>query len=171
MPLSLALPRSLMPGVALLASLGGCQCGADPSPTPPDPTPAAAASAAPEAPGVAMEPGAGEKPAREIVGASQILVAYKGAELAAPTVTRSKDEARRRAEEVLAQLQEGKASFEELARRYSDDVSKAAGGAMGNFERSALPPALADAAFTLVVGDTSGVIETGRGFHIVRRTR
>ena len=91
--------RPRTPIAALLVLFSGCQCGADPSPAPP-PDPAPAASAAPEPPAVPPEPSAAERPAREIVGASQILVAFKGAELAAPAVTRSKDQARRRAEEL-----------------------------------------------------------------------
>lgn len=176
MPLRLPAPpsaRRLAPWLVLLAPLGGCQCGNSASPTTSAPAPLASAPAeapAPEASAVSPAPTA-DPNARQVVGASQIVIAWKGAELAPPTVTRSKDDARKLAEEVLAELKASKTPFEDLARRHSDDISKAAGGAMGNFERSAVPPALADAAFSLEPGTTSDLIETPRGFHILRRTR
>lgn len=99
------------------------------------------------------------------------MIAYKGAELAPKQVTRSKDEARKRAEEVLAKLKADKTKLAELATTYSDDASKVAGGAIGNFERNAMPPAFSDAAFGLEVGALSEIVETPRGFHIILRTR
>lgn len=166
--------RLLAPALALAASLGGCQCGpgAAPSPAPPESASAAAASAAPD-PSASAPPAAGAEapPALRIVGLAQILVVYKGAELAPPGVTRAKADAQRRAEEALARLRDDKGTFEELAKQYSDDPTKVIGGAMGNYERSALPGELADAAFALEVGQTSAIIETARGFHILRRIR
>ena len=175
-PASSTIPRLALALTLLAPALlpaGGCQCSSPSSSPAPAGSVAPATSAAPSA--SALTPGpyaplAEPEPPR-FVGASQILIAYKGAELAPPTVTRTKEDARKRAEEALAKLTEGKSSLEELAKTWSDDVSKVAGGAMGNFERSAVPPALADAAFALQVGQTSGIIETARGFHILRRTR
>lgn len=115
-------------------------------------------------------PSASGPPEREIVGALQILVAYKGAQGAAKTVTRSKDDAKARAVEALTKVKGGK-PFAEVAKEYSDDASKAAGGAMGNFERGAFPKAFSDVAFALEVGATSDVVETPRGFHVIQRTR
>jgi PPIC-type PPIASE domain len=170
-----ATKRLIAPVLALLSPLCGCQCGAGADPSP---APAASASAAPAESALAGAPAAPAESAAEaapaepkIVGASQILVAYKGAELAGPAVTRSRQEARKRADEALARLTDGKATFEELAQQVSDDPTRVVGGAMGNFERGAMPPAFSDAAFALRVGQTSGVVETARGFHIVRRVR
>jgi peptidyl-prolyl cis-trans isomerase NIMA-interacting 1 len=160
------------PALALLASLGGCQCGSgEPTSTPtPAEAPPAPVAAAPASGTPATTASEAPEPPR-FVGASQILVAFKGAELASPTVTRSREAAKARAEEALAKLVDGKATFEELASQYSDDPTRAVGGVMGNFERRAMPPAFADAAFALDIGQTSGVVETARGFHIVRRSR
>lgn len=108
---------------------------------------------------------------REIVGAAHILIAYKGAELAPKEVTRSKADAKKRAEEVLAKLKADKTKFSELATTYSDDASKVTGGAIGNFERNAMPSAFSEVAFGLEVGALSEVVETPRGFHIIQRTR
>ncbi|EYF02455.1 peptidylprolyl isomerase [Chondromyces apiculatus] len=165
--------------LTLLATLSGCQSGsgADPSASP-------AASGSPPASAIPPAASASEPPLHngtpptlttaevpEIIGASQILIAYKGAELAPPTVTRSRDDAQKRATEALTQLEQGKTSFEDLARTWSDDTSKTVNGAMGNFKRGVFPPALDDAAFKLKVGETSGLVETPRGFHILRRSR
>src|SRR4051812_34550184 len=61
-----------------------------------------------------------QAPQEERVGASHVLVAYKGAMRAAPTVTRSKDEARKRAQEVAKKARSG-GDFTALAKEYSDD--------------------------------------------------
>jgi hypothetical protein len=128
--------------------------------------PAASASAAPSGYAEAR------LPEREIAGAAQILVAYKGAEVAPKGVTRSKDEAKKRAEEALAKIKKEKMPFEEAAKKYSDDEASAKiGGAIGNFEKNAMPEAFSKATFAMKVGDISDVVETPRGFHIIKRTR
>src|SRR5262249_51110671 len=81
-------------------------------------------------------------PAREIAGAAQIWVSYKGAELAPKGVTRTKEAAKKRAEEALGKIKKDNMPFEEAAKKYSDDESsKDVGGAIGNFERNAMPEA------------------------------
>lgn len=162
----------LLAPLALAASLGGCQCGpgAPPSPAPTE-SASAPASAAPAPPSPAPAASAEAPPEPRFVGLAQILVAHKGAELALPEVTRARGDARTRAEEALSRLKDGRGTFEELAKQYSDDPTKVIGGAMGNYERSALPPELADVAFALEVGQTSAIVETARGFHILRRIR
>jgi len=111
-------------------------------------------------------------PVREIAGASQILVAYKGAELAAATVTRTKEAAKKLAAETLEKIKTSKVPFEEAAKKFSDDAgSKEIGGALGNFERNAMPAAFSTATFAMKVGELSEVVETPRGFHIIKRTR
>jgi len=91
---------------------------------------------------------------------------------AAKTITRSKADAKKRAEEALSKLRGDKATFEQLVNEYSDDTaSKPAGGKLGNFERNVMPPAFSDATFNLAVGGVSEVVETPRGFHIIRRTQ
>jgi hypothetical protein len=111
-------------------------------------------------------------PEREVAGAAHVLVAYKGAENAPKTVARSKADAKKRAEEAHKKLSEGKATFEQLVKEYSDDsLSKGTAGQIGNFERNAMPEAFSTATFKLEVGATSGVVESPRGFHIIRRTK
>jgi NIMA-interacting peptidyl-prolyl cis-trans isomerase 1 len=166
-----SLHKLIVPALALAASLGGCQCLTAPPPSRHSEDEGAPAATAPPASSAAPAQSSEVEAARPIVGASQILVAYKGAELAPANLTRSKKQAKHRAEEVLAKLGHKGASFEVLAKQYSDDPTKAVGGAMGNFEQYAMPAAFADAAFALEIGQTSRVVETPRGFHIIRRTR
>lgn len=132
------------------------------------PPPVASSVVAPQPAPSGSAIGEGE---RSIVGAAHILIAFKGAELAPKGVTRSKEEARKRAEEVLSKVKAGSPSFAELAQQYSDDASKVTGGAIGNFERNAMPAAFSDAAFGMPVGSVSDIVETPRGFHIIQRTR
>ena len=48
-----------------------------------------------------------------------------------------------------------------------DDETAAHGGDRGFVERSALPPALAEVAFSLPIGQLSEVIETPPGYHLI----
>lgn len=128
---------------------------------------------------IMLEPAPSSEPAaaptasgpHQIAGAVHILIAYKGAQFAPKEVTRSKDEAKKLAQEMLAKLKDKKATIGELASKYSDDPSKAAAGAIGNFERLAMPEAFSDAVFSMDVGGLSEVVETPRGFHVIQRTR
>lgn len=73
-----------------------------------------------------------------------------------------------RAEEVLTRLQTGE-DFAFLAGEYSEDVSsRERGGDMGFFPRRVMPPEVEDAAFSLDIGQTSEIIESPFGFHIIQ---
>ena len=85
------------------------------------------------------------------------------------------DSARQRAleeaGEALTELAEG-ADFETVARRYSDDLgTRERGGELGWFERGRMVPEFERAAFALRPGQTSGIVETSFGFHIIRVDR
>jgi parvulin-like peptidyl-prolyl isomerase len=111
-------------------------------------------------------------PGREIAGAAHILVAYKGAQGAAPTITRTREEARKRCAELRDELLANKATFEQLVKQHSDDpLSRNTGGAVGTFERYAMPGPFAETTFGMKVGSLSEPVETARGFHLIRRTR
>jgi peptidyl-prolyl cis-trans isomerase SurA len=80
----------------------------------------------------------------------------------------AKAAARRQAEEVIAELQKG-GDFAVLARRFSDDPgSKERGGDLGWFRRGRMVAKFEEVAFALRPGETSGIVETEFGFHIIR---
>ena len=106
-------------------------------------------------------------PGREEVSASHILVTYKGASGAEPTVTRTKEQALARAQELQKQLSAG-ANFAALARSASDGPSAQNGGSLGFFPRGSLVPAFEDIAFTAPVGKVSDPVETPFGYHLIR---
>ncbi len=101
------------------------------------------------------------------INASHILLMYSGSERS--SATRSKSEAETEIAEIAQQLTDG-ADFAVLARQHSDCGSAQAGGELGAFGRGQMVKGFEDAAFALGVGETSGVVETPFGFHIIRRT-
>lgn len=86
------------------------------------------------------------------------------------TKTRSKDEARARADEVLREVQLGKIPFGELAVQHSEDPSaKQNRGNLGFFARGRMVKPFEDAAFDLkAAGDVAGPVESPFGYHIIR---
>ncbi len=107
------------------------------------------------------------RPGAEQVDVSHILVSYKGAQSALPTVTRTKEEAQKRAADLKAQIDAG-ASFETLATNESDALSKSQAGRIGVVTRQQLAPAFANAAFAAKTGDVVGPLETPLGYHVVK---
>ena len=101
------------------------------------------------------------------ISASHILLMYAGSERS--SATRSKEDAESQIADIERQLQGG-ADFAGLARENSDCGSAQAGGDLGSFGRGQMVKGFEDAAFGLNIGDTSGVVETPFGFHIIRRT-
>ena len=98
--------------------------------------------------------------------ASHILVK---ADKSAPAAERAK--AKAKAEELLAQWKSKTAAFADLARKNSDDPGSAdKGGDLDFFARGAMVKPFEDAAFSLKTGETSGVVESDFGFHIIQVT-
>jgi peptidyl-prolyl cis-trans isomerase C len=80
----------------------------------------------------------------------------------------TKAKARAQADDLLAQIKKG-GDFGELAKKYSQDPGSAPkGGDLGFFSKGQMVPAFEQAAFGLKPGQTSGVVETPFGFHIIR---
>ncbi len=108
----------------------------------------------------------------EWIMAQHVLVAYKGAEKCPRKVTRTKEEARKRAEEAHARAVEGQMDFGDVAKLYSDDPSGAERqGSLGKIDRQSVVKAFGDAAFALKVDEISPVVETQFGFHVIKRTQ
>jgi peptidyl-prolyl cis-trans isomerase D len=82
-----------------------------------------------------------------------------------------KPQARKLAESVLAKLRSNPADFARLAKEYSKDPGSAQkGGDLGWFGRGMMVKPFEDVAFSLKEGETSGIVETDFGFHIIRVT-
>jgi len=71
-------------------------------------------------------------------------------------------------EYVRAQLENG-AEFGDMAREYSDDASNSAdGGDLGFITRGQMVEEFEEAAFSLEIGEVSGIVETRFGYHIIK---
>ena len=101
--------------------------------------------------------------------ASHILIAYKNAMRANPAVTRTKEEAQLKANEILAQVLANPASFSMLAQINSDDSSKQQGGDLGYFSKGQMTGKFNDFVFGNPIGKI-GLVETEFGFHIINVT-
>ncbi len=75
--------------------------------------------------------------------------------------------AQAKANDVLEQIRKG-ASFEDIAKKYSDGPSAAQGGDLGLFKRGALAKELEDKTFAMKAGDISDVIRTKQGYVILK---
>ena len=76
--------------------------------------------------------------------------------------------AKAKAEDVLKQLQAG-GNFAELAKKFSDDPgSKDQGGELPMIPTAQLDPAYAKAAMALNPGQTSGLVKSQFGYHIIQ---
>lgn len=105
----------------------------------------------------------------EQVKARHILIAFKGSPAAQegkPELT--EEQAKAKAEDIRKQLVAG-ASFEELAKKESDDVgSGSRGGDLGEFNRGQMVPEFEKAAFETKVGEITPVVRTQFGYHIIK---
>ncbi len=110
-----------------------------------------------------------EQEPKEIT-ARHVLVMYKGSMRAPETVVRSKEEAKALAEEVLKMANAGK-DFNALAKEYSDGPTKVRGGLLSPFGKGVMAPEFEAAAFALKKGALSAVVETGFGFHVIKRVK
>jgi parvulin-like peptidyl-prolyl isomerase len=104
--------------------------------------------------------------ALEEVHLAQILVQWAG--LPRSNATRSKEEARARAEEARAALLAGE-KVDAVAVRMSEGANGPRGGDLGWFQKGQLLPQVDEAAFALKVGETAAVIESAAGFHVIQR--
>jgi peptidyl-prolyl cis-trans isomerase D len=94
--------------------------------------------------------------------ASHILITAEGSDKAA---------ARKKAEQLLAQVRAKPGDFEKLARENSKDSGSAAnGGDLGFFGKGMMVKPFEDAVLKLKPGEISDVVESDFGFHIIKLT-
>ncbi|MBI5124314.1 MAG: peptidyl-prolyl cis-trans isomerase [Candidatus Omnitrophica bacterium] len=73
------------------------------------------------------------------------------------------------AKEILSELANGK-SFEELAKNKSIDATAARLGDVGYFRKAQVLPEFENTCFNLKVGQTSAIVHTQFGYHIIKLT-
>jgi peptidyl-prolyl cis-trans isomerase C len=72
--------------------------------------------------------------------------------------------------DLQKKLAEG-ASFEDLARDFSECPSGKDGGSLGEFGKGMMVPSFEKAAFQLLPGQVSEVVRTQFGFHLIKRIK
>src|SRR5262249_24790765 len=103
----------------------------------------------------------------EQVKVSHILIKTPPAGADGKVDEKGVEEARKKAEDILKQLKSG-AKFDELAKKYSEDPgSGKQGGELGWIGRGRTVPEFEKAAFTLPKGQTSDLVKSSYGFHII----
>jgi len=106
----------------------------------------------------------------EQVKAKHILIAFKGSPAAPKGKKELTDaEAKAKAETLRAEIVAGKAKFEDVAKKESDDTETGKnGGELGAFSRGQMVPEFEQAAFSAKVGDMTPVVRTQFGYHIIK---
>ena len=78
------------------------------------------------------------------------------------------DDAKNKAEKVLKKVQAG-GNFKQLAKEYSEDeVSKLKGGLLGDYHPGSTIPEIAESMVKLNEGETSDIISSSFGYHILK---
>lgn len=72
------------------------------------------------------------------------------------------------ANDIKAQIEEGKISFEDAAKEYSKCPSKANGGDLGYFGRGMMVKEFETASFEGEVGKVSDPVQTQFGWHLIK---
>jgi peptidyl-prolyl cis-trans isomerase D len=101
--------------------------------------------------------------------ASHILISYEGTQVPNKKEQRTKEQAKAKAETLLAQVKTNPDSFLMLAFTASDDSSSQQGGDLGYFGPNQMVKPFNDFVFNNAVGSI-GLVETPFGFHIIKIT-
>ncbi|MFV5687085.1 peptidylprolyl isomerase [Flavobacterium sp. ZT3R25] len=101
--------------------------------------------------------------------ASHILISYEGTQVPNQKEKRNKEQAKVKAEAILAQVNVNPDSFLMLAFTNSDDSSAQQGGDLGYFGPNQMVKPFNDFVFNNSIGKV-GLVETPFGFHIIKIT-
>mgnify|MGYP001352437430 CR=1 FL=1 len=101
------------------------------------------------------------------IRASHILISHNESNRKPPNVNRTKEEAKRIANNLFRQVLRNKSKFESLAEEFSDGPSKSLGGDLGFFTEKQMEPAFFSFAKKNRIGKI-GLVETSFGFHIIK---
>jgi hypothetical protein len=140
------------------------------APNPPAPTPA-----------MAPTPAAASAKEPEHITIQHVLIGFTGS-VPGKNITRTQDEAKKLAEEILARAKKGE-DFDGLVKKYTDDsppgiyalANDGVAPAAGEYARSRMVPAFGDAGFPLQVGEfgmaSYDKAKSPYGWHIVKRLK
>jgi len=109
----------------------------------------------------APKPADGTTPDPQV--AAEQAAAKQAAEEAALAAAKTK------ADDLLEQIHKG-ATFEDIAKKYSNGPTAAQGGDLGGFKRGVLAKELEDKTFAMKAGDVTDVIRTKQGYVILKVT-
>ncbi|KAJ3171297.1 Peptidyl-prolyl cis-trans isomerase NIMA-interacting protein 1 [Geranomyces variabilis] len=108
------------------------------------------------------------------VRASHLLVKHaesrRPSSWKSPTITRSKEEARKIITGFRKRIVSGETDLPTLAKTESDCSSAQQGGDFGFFGPKQMQKAFEDATYALQVGELSGVVDSDSGLHLILRT-
>lgn len=94
----------------------------------------------------------------DYVHASHILLESSGAS----------PEIQERLQSIRDSIESGAATFERMARQYSEDQSASDGGDLGWFSRGTMPDRFEEAAFNAAPGELIGPVRSEFGYHLIR---
>lgn len=98
--------------------------------------------------------------------ASHILIGF-----GVSATPQAKQEAKKKAEAVLAEVKKKGSNFEALAKKYSQDPGSAEkGGDLGMFGRGAMVKPFEDTVFSMAPGAVSDLVESEFGYHMIKLT-
>ncbi|KAL2552685.1 Peptidyl-prolyl cis-trans isomerase Pin1 [Forsythia ovata] len=114
----------------------------------------------------------------EKVRASHILIKHQGSRRKASwkdpegrvISATTRDDAVSQLKDLRVDIVSGKASFSDVASRYSDCSSAKRGGDLGSFGRGQMQKPFEEATYALKVGEISDIVDTDSGVHIITRT-
>ena len=167
--LTRALLTAVLLGFVVSGSLALAQDSRPENPAPPT---------APDTPKPESQPATPPKtptamPKNERAAARHVLIGHTGAARPLPGATLSPEEAKARAEEILAELRAGTITFEDAIQQHSMAPDKAdTKGSLGVVDQRRLAPefkAFGEALFAAKVGELTSVVETPLGYHILKR--
>lgn len=116
----------------------------------------------------ALKPVDPNAPDAKVVAENKKLEA-ENAKIAAENkeIEKRNEEARKRAEELLVKAKASGADFAALAKEYSEDTSKDVGGDLGFFAKGKMVAPFEEKAFSMKIGEMSGLVKSDFGYHII----
>ena len=129
--------------------------------------------------GPTTPPAAGKEP--DHITIQHVLIGFRDS-VPGKNITRTQDEAKKLAEEVLARAKKGE-SFDDLVKQYTDDAApgiysmsnKGVAPSAGEYARERMVPAFGDAGFPLQIGEIGMAsydkVKSPFGWHIVKRLK